>query len=286
MNNTNKVFAQPWKNYELIDAGGGKKLERWGSVVTIRPERQAYFKSGEPHSKWNKMADWEFEEKDKNKGVWKPLKPDALDQWAVNYKNLQFNLSITNFKHLGLFPEQVYNWSFIYENLQTDKRMLNLFAYTGAASVVGRSSGAEVVHVDAVKPMITWARENMESSGLDGIKWVVEDAITFAKREVKRGNHYDLMIMDPPAWGLGTKKQKWKLEQQLPQLIDLAYQLLNPKGSMILNTYSPRVTLDEVKDIVALYFGDKNTEAYELWMKTTTNKELFFGQVVRANKKA
>lgn len=159
----NKLYTSGWPDYELIDAGGGKKLERWGDVITIRPEVQAYFKSGKSFDQWRTMAHWEFLPKGAQSGTWKALKKDAPKEWTIAYKDLRFDLQLTKFKHVGLFPEQRVNWDFISDHLSQDSKFLNLFAYTGAASVVAKSAGAETLHVDSVKQLISWAKENMES---------------------------------------------------------------------------------------------------------------------------
>lgn len=275
------MYVSGWTDYELIDAGGGKKLERWGSIITIRPEVQAYFRSVKSFAEWRNLAHWEFLEKGGQTGVWTPIKRNAPKEWQIAYKQLTFQLKLTKFKHVGLFPEQRINWDFITEGLQHDTKFLNLFAYTGAASVVAKQAGAETIHVDSVKQLISWAKENMESSGLENIKWVHEDALKFAQREVKRGRSYDGIIMDPPAWGIGAKKEKWKLEDKLDELIRNAATLIGKKGFLVINTYSPQVELDFLQSIANRYLGGRNPLVQELWMKTTTGKELFYGNVLR-----
>jgi 23S rRNA (cytosine1962-C5)-methyltransferase len=202
-----KSFSNFPENYELIDAGGGRKLERWGAVTTIRPEHQAYFGAVLSKKEWSNLADWEFIPKSEGslQGSWKKLNPQAPEEWEFPTNSVTFLLRITTNKHLGLFPEQQINWEFISSNLNPSKRFLNAFAYTGAASVFGRKTGAEVIHCDSVKPMLEWGKQNQEISNLEGIKWVHEDALKFIQREVKRGNKYDLVQLDPPAWGLGAK---------------------------------------------------------------------------------
>jgi len=278
---TTKIFAEGWSDYELLDAGGGKKLERWGKIITIRPEHQAYFKSEWTFDKWSQMAHWEFVQKGSKSGSWKQLKNNAPREWQINYKKLKFNLELTKFKHLGLFPEQNINWDFIAEHLPEEGRFLNLFAYTGAASIVARNTGAETLHVDSVKQLINWAKSNMESSRLLNIKWVLEDALKFATREVKRGNKYNGIIMDPPAWGVGAKGEQWKLEDKIDELLAQAHDLLDEKGFLIVNTYSLQLDLKMVVNLARLYFADRKVEVRELWMKTTTGKELFFGILLR-----
>ncbi len=274
-----KIYSPDWKEYQLIDAGEYKKLESWGGIVTIRPERQAYFPSGKPIKEWRDIAHLEFVPKGKKSGEWKHLRNFDQSNWNINYEGLTFQLETTKFKHVGLFPEQLTNWKFIAQHLQPQMKMLNLFAYTGAASIVGRSIGAEVTHVDSVKQLISWAKKNMERSMLKNIRWLHEDALKFAQRERKRGHFYDLIVMDPPAWGIGAKKEKWKLEHQLEGLIEVTSQLLHPGGILILNTYSPKINTDTLQVYAQKYF--KEFEVAELWKKTTTKKDLFYGQLLR-----
>jgi 23S rRNA (cytosine1962-C5)-methyltransferase len=275
-----KLFTEGWADYELIDAGGGKKLERWGKIITIRPEVQAYFKSEIPFEKWNEMAHWEFIQKG-NSGKWKALKPNSPQTWEIGYNRMKFKLALTQFKHVGLFPEQKTNWDFISKRIGQDERFLNLFAYTGAASIVARNNGADTFHVDSVKQLISWAKENMDLSRLLNIKWVADDALKFAKREEKRENTYKGIIMDPPAWGIGAKGEKWKLEEQIDELLSTASSLIEPGGFLIVNTYSPQLTLEQLRELSALYFSDYQVDVRELWMKTTSGKDLYFGNLMR-----
>ncbi len=276
-----KSYASHWPDYELIDAGGGKKLERWGEVITIRPEVQAYFRSEYSFKEWENLAHWEFVPSKGQSGTWKKLKPEASEKWSIAYDDLRFNLALTQFKHVGLFQEQNINWKFIHENLKTGDRFLNLFAYTGAASIVAKSTGAEVIHVDSVRQLVSWAKENMELNALDDIRWVVEDALLFAGREQKRNRKYKGIIMDPPAWGIGAKKEKWKLKDKLPELLNTASELLQADGFLILNTYSPTISLKEIQELAQKYFPARELELTELWMKSTTGKELYYGNLLR-----
>lgn len=282
---TSRIYTQSWDDYELIDAGNRNKLERWGDIITIRPEVQAYFRPTKSAAEWQALAHWQFIETGKQSGQWQALKPDAPGRWEISYQHLRFQLELTHFKHLGLFPEQRSNWDFITEHLSADGRFLNLFAYTGAASCMARSTGAEILHVDSVKPLITWAHGNMELSGLSNIKWVREDALKFAERELKRDRQYDGIIMDPPAWGLGAKGEKWKLENQLEALIASAQGLLSENGFLILNTYSPSIDLHALTRLAHQYFRPTNCAVHELWMKTTTGKELYYGNLLRVLRK-
>jgi 23S rRNA (cytosine1962-C5)-methyltransferase len=279
-----RTFSESWDQYELIDAGGGKKLERWGNVITIRPEVQAYFKSELPFNEWNKMAHWEFIPSSSQSGKWKCLKKGSPSEWKISYKRMQFHLQITQFKHLGLFPEQRTNWDYIDSNLESESKFLNLFAYTGAASCVARNKGAETFHVDAVKQLLTWAKTNMELSRLLNIKWVYEDALKFAERENKRSHLYNGIIMDPPAWGIGAKGEKWKLEDKIDQLLAVSRELMADGAFLIVNTYSPTFSIEMLAELVELYFEGLKAELSELWMKTTTGKELYFGNLLRVVK--
>lgn len=275
-----KLIAHHWEDYELIDAGGGKKLERWGNIITIRPEVQAYFMSKIPFKKWYELAHWEFLQ-NTSKGKWKKLKEQAPEHWTISYKNFKFNLSLSKFKHVGIFPEQVVNWDFIAQHLKKNDRFLNLFAYTGAASLVARYAGSETFHVDSVKQIISKAKQNMESSRLLNIKWVHEDALKFANREWKRGNHYQGIIMDPPAWGIGAKGEKWKLEEKLDELLNTAGHLISTGGFLILNTYSPQVTIDYLNEMAEIYFPTQQKLITELWMDSTSGNKLYFGNLLR-----
>lgn len=276
-----RLYTTGWKDYELIDAGGGKKLERWGNILTIRPEVQAYFKTEKTFKEWEQLAHWEFVQKGSQSGVWKPLKKNVPKKWAISYEQLTFQLELTKFKHVGLFPEQRINWDFIKSHLRSDDKFLNLFAYTGAASCMARYQGAETLHVDSVKQLISWAKENMESSRLLNIKWVLEDALKFAAREQKRGNKYKGIIMDPPAWGLGVKGERWKLEDKIDELMASTADLLEPEGFLIMNTYSPTLDVPMIQSLAEMYFVGRSFEVNELWMKTTTGKDLYFGNVLR-----
>jgi 23S rRNA (cytosine1962-C5)-methyltransferase len=278
-----KHFTEPWDDYELIDAGGGKKLERWGNIITIRPEMQAYFHSGIPFDQWKKMAHWEFIEKKANKGVWKSLKKDSPTTWDVKYKRLTFKLELTNNKHLGLFPEQKTNWEFIEDHLLSGEKFLNLFGYTGASSCVARHLGAETYHLDSVKPVISWAKQNMERSRIMNVRWIHEDALKFVNREQKRGNTYKAIQMDPPAWGLGAKGEKWKLEDKIDELLAATSAILDKDGFLILNTYSPAVDHETLKELMSIYFHDRTYNVKSLHMKTTSGKHLYFGELVRVH---
>lgn len=276
-----RTYSEGWADYELIDAGGGKKLERWGKIITIRPEVQAYFHSGKPFTEWRTLAHWEFIENAGQQGKWKRLKKDAPENWTISYQRLKFQLSLTGFKHLGLFPEQRSNWDFINDKLQAEDRFLNLFAYTGAASCIARNRGADTFHVEASKSIISWAKENMEASRLLNIRWVHEDALKFIQRESKRERSYKGIIMDPPAWGVGAKGEKWKLEEKIDELMLEAASVLDEDGFLILNTYSPTVDFSLISELANTYFPEKTTEVTELFMESTSGKTLYYGNLLR-----
>jgi len=229
-------------DYELIDCGDFEKLERFGKYITIRPEPQAVWPKIYLNQEWEKQAHVKFVPKSSSSGEWKKLK-QMPDQWTINYtpQNLVFRLGLTSFKHVGIFPEQAVNWDKIYSFLK-DKpkaKFLNLFAYTGGASIAAKAAGADVTHVDSIKQVVTWANENMKNSNLDNIRWLVDDALKFVNKEVRRGNLYQGIILDPPAFGHGPNGEKWKLEDNISEMITSVLQILDPKEHLlILNAYS------------------------------------------------
>ena len=242
------LTVENWADYELIDSGNFEKLERFGAYILARPEPQAIWDKHLPESEWQRQAQAVFkkEKGSSEKGQWQ-LKKGMPEQWFVDYQyqgmQLRFRLGLSSFKHVGLFPEQEPNWKFIYEQARQlrspQPRILNMFAYTGAASLAAKAAGAEVTHLDSVKVVNYWARENMEASNLDQIRWIVEDAMKFARREVKRGNTYQGLILDPPAYGRGPNGEKWQLEDELNELTKLCGQLLDPTDHLFLiNLYS------------------------------------------------
>jgi 23S rRNA (cytosine1962-C5)-methyltransferase len=242
-----------WKDYELIDCGGFEKLERFGKFVVRRPEPKAVWAKSLENEEWQRLADSTFKQGagfgksgKEDSGTW-INKKSMQEQWTIAYKNNGLNfrlrLGLTSFKHVGVFPEQSPNWDYIYKsvkNLKAEKsRILNLFAYTGGASLAAKLAGADVVHLDSVKQVVTWARTNMELSNLDNIRWVIEDAMRFIKREAKRGNLYDGIILDPPAYGHGTDGEKWKLDENIFEMLANCKKTLKKEDSfLLLNLYS------------------------------------------------
>lgn len=232
-------------DYELIDSGNGEKVERLGKYVLIRPEPQALWSPALPEAEWRRMADARFVQDGSSSGDWERYNKQLPDQWVIGYQHggmrINFRLGLTRFKHVGIFPEQSVNWDFIYTRSKalTQPKVLNLFAYTGGASLAARAGGADVIHCDAIRQVVNWAAANMELSKLDGIRWLVEDAFKFVQREAKRGNRYDGIILDPPAWGHGPKGEKWKLEDQINELVSYVAAILDPAhGFLVFNAYS------------------------------------------------
>lgn len=292
----NLIHPSSWSDYELLDSGNFEKLERFGKVILIRPEPQAIWEAVLSESEWNQKAHAHFTREQKDnfrfgeevKGGWKKLKA-MEDSWQIKYQyqslQLTLRLALTGFGHVGLFPEQGSNWNFIYDTISSWPRkgkVLNLFAYTGAASVVARAAGAEVTHVDASRPGLNWANQNMTLNQLKDIRWVYEDALKFVKREVKRGHRYNGIIMDPPPYGRGPEGEKWTLQEKLNELVYLSSQLLEPASSFfILSMYavglSPLVGLNVVKT----HFPGVAPECGEFFLKSKTERDLPMGTFLR-----
>ena len=238
--------------YELIDTGDGEKLEKFGSVVLSRPDPQALWRKNLPETDWKK-ADAVFT-RSETSGEWK-YKKEKLEKWPINFGGLKFWIKPTAFKHTGLFPEQAVNWDWVRGLIEgkRDVEVLNLFGYTGGASLACAQAGAKVVHVDGSKSAITWARENAELSGLaeKPIRWILEDARVFVGREVKRGNKYDAVIMDPPAFGHGAKKELWKIEEDFLPLVEDCFKLLKDEPLFFLiNGYSAGYSAIAYKNVL------------------------------------
>lgn len=283
----------PWKDYELIDTGDFEKLERFGEFILSRPEPQAIWDKSLPDSEWKKMAHAHFSKEKNNpeKGNWEQLK-NMPHNWSISYQNeeglnLKLNLAQTSFKHIGLFPEQAVNWDYLYHSLKKspvkNPKVLNLFAYTGAASVAARAAGAEVTHLDSVKQVVTWSRHNMESSGLDNIRWIIDDAMKFIKREARRGNIYQAIVLDPPAYGRGPDGEKWVLEEQINEMLKTCAEILDPTHRLLLlNMYSLSFSSLIAVNLIKSNFGQvPNAEHGELYLQDRFEKKLPLGVFFR-----
>jgi len=293
-------FLNPttWKDYELIDCGDFEKLERFGEYITIRPEPQAIWDKKLSEREWEKMAHVRFMPKSSSAGEWKKLK-QMPDQWKIKYdiggqqkSQICFRLGLTSFKHVGVFPEQAVNWDYIYNSVHEMKsdspplrggagggvpKVLNLFAYTGGASLAAKAAGADITHLDSIKQVVSWARENMELSGLDNIRWLVEDALTFVRREIKRGNKYHGIILDPPAFGHGPTGEKWKLEENINEMMKNVLSLLDDKKHfLILNGYSLGFSSIIMENLLREKAG-KNLKTGELFIQSSNVNKLPLG---------
>ncbi len=266
--------ADNWKDYELLDATGGERLERWGDIILIRPDPQVIWDTGRRHTSWNK-AHARYVRSKQGGGAWEMYKK-VPDVWSISYGDLKFNLKPMGFKHTGLFPEQAVNWD-MYADIMRGKKgtkVLNLFAYTGGATLACLKAGASVTHVDASKGMVSWARDNADISGLADkpVRWMVDDCVKFVQREIRRGNKYDGIIMDPPSYGRGPGGEVWKLEEKIYSLICDAALLLNDKSFLVVNSYttglSPAVMDYMLGEAAASRLGG-NTESYELGLRVT-----------------
>jgi 23S rRNA (cytosine1962-C5)-methyltransferase len=336
-----EVLQPVLADYELVDSGDGAKLERFGERMVARPEPQALWKPALPAGEWERLADATFQRNGSGaggsgsgsgsgfgsgsgsgsgdeRGRWQ-LKPGVPERWTMEYVHgamkLRMRLALTGFKHVGVFPEQAANWDFIYDTLRgmegggAHRRVLNLFAYTGGATLAARSAGAEVTHVDSVKQTVSWARDNARLSGFDdatdgsggsggsggaggagssggaggsGIRWIVDDALKFVRREVRRGSLYDGIVLDPPAYGRGPEGEKWVLEQGLDQILEMCAAVLKPHGFLVLNLYSMGLSAVVARTAVHSRFGVPTREQYgELAFADRAGKNLPLGVFYR-----
>lgn len=280
-----------FKGHELIDSGNFQKLERFGEYVLRRPEPQALWSPSLPETEWKRMADATFEQDSSASGNWIKHNPRMPDQWEAVYQRgpmqLKFRLALTRFKHVGLFPEQAANWDFIYQRCKAHPapKVLNLFAYTGGASLAAKAGGADVIHCDSIKQVVNWASANMELSHLDGIRWLVEDAFKFVLREAKRGNQFDGIILDPPAWGHGPKGEKWKLEDQINELMSQVAAILAPTNCfLVMNAYSLGYSSLILENLGRSHFSPtqiQNLEIGELCLTERSGRKLPTGVFMR-----
>ena len=271
-------YTKDWKDYELLDCSEGERLERWGKVILIRPDPQIIWSTPKDHPMW-KHADARYVRSSQGGGHWE-YRRELPEFWKINYKDLTFKISPTGFKHTGLFPEQAVNWDMMREKIKEAKaagkevRVLNLFAYTGGATVAAASAGASVCHVDAAKGMVHWARENAELSSLNEkpIRWIVDDCKKFVEREIRRGSKYDAVILDPPSYGRGPGGEVWKLEEHVFELVSLVSEVLTDEPLFVLlNSYTTGLsasTMAYVLGSAMKKFGGK-VEAEEIGLPVT-----------------
>ncbi|MFI3200315.1 MAG: class I SAM-dependent methyltransferase [Eubacteriales bacterium] len=273
-------IANQWNDYEILDTSNGEKLERWGDYFLIRPDPQVLWTTPKTHKNW-KQKNGHYHRSSKGGGEWEFF--HLPKEWKIQYKDLTFHLKPFNFKHTGLFPEQATNWdwfsSIIKQRTTTDHafKVLNLFAYTGGATLSAAAAGAHVTHVDASKGMVNWAKENATSSGLATapIRWLVDDCVKFVEREIRRGNTYDGIIMDPPSYGKGPKGELWKIEDSIFPFIELTAKLLSKESSFLLiNSYTtglqPAVLTYMVQTAICSQYGGEVT-AKEIGLPVTSN---------------
>ncbi|MDP5169167.1 MAG: class I SAM-dependent methyltransferase [Bacteroidia bacterium] len=278
-----------WKEYELIDSGDGEKLEKFGPYTLRRPEPQAVWSKFMTESKWGELADARFVPDGSHSGSWEQKKR-IPDEWYISYQYkdmlLKFRLTLTGFKHVGIFPEQAVNWNYIYErSLQMNKpKVLNLFAYTGGASIAARAGGADVIHCDSIRNIINWANQNMVASGLNDIRWLIEDAFKFVKREARRGNKFQGIILDPPAYGHGPKGEKWKLEDMVNELTEAVSQITDEQDSfLVFNSYSLGFSSLVLENLVKTHFPKQASkiESGELFLPERSGRKLPAGVFAR-----
>lgn len=252
--------AKNWNDFEVIDTSSGEKLERWGDVILARPDPQIIWNT-QKGTEWKK-ANARYQRSSSGGGQW-DNKSMSKDQWTIDYGPLTFKISPTGFKHTGLFPEQAVNWDFMADKIRNADRpisVLNLFAYTGGATIACAEAGAKVCHVDASKGMVAWARENAQLSGLSDkpIRWIVDDCKKFVEREIRRGNKYDAIVMDPPSYGRGPGGEVWKLEEAIYPLVELCSQVLSDKPLFfLLNSYTTGLSPSVMEYIIGVTVGKK-----------------------------
>lgn len=292
---------QNWKDYELLDSGRGAKLERFGEYVLARPEPKALWDKSMTDEEWNRLAHTRFtpgagfgKAGKEDSGTWERLR-NMPDQWWIRYNRgpkFSLRLGLTSFKHVGVFPEQAANWDYIFKHTSdiaaktgSKPKVLNLFAYTGAASLAAKCAGADVTHLDSVRQVVTWAHENQDRSGLRDIRWVVEDAMKFAGREARRGNLYQGIILDPPAYGHGPDGEKWKLDECLFDMMKTVGRILAPENSfLVLNLYSNGFSAILGETVVRQALGlpaDSSLESGELVLRDRFGKNLPLSIFVR-----
>lgn len=276
-------IANNWKDYEVLDCSNGEKLERWGDYILVRPDPQVIWDTPKTLKGWKKM-NGHYHRSSRGGGEWEFF--NLPEQWTINYKSLTFNLKPFSFKHTGLFPEQATNWDWFSDLISKEKtkrdndnpvKVLNLFAYTGGATLATAAAGANVTHVDASKGMVNWAKENAVSSGLKDapIRWLVDDCVKFVEREIRRGNKYDAIIMDPPSYGRGPKGEIWKIEDSIHSFVKLCTQILSDKPLFFLiNSYTTGLAPSVLTYMIEIEVGKKfggHVEAQEIGLPVSSN---------------
>ena len=276
-------IANNWKDYEVLDCSNGEKLERWGDYILVRPDPQVIWDTPKTLKGWKKM-NGHYHRSSRGGGEWEFF--NLPEQWTINYKSLTFSLKPFSFKHTGLFPEQATNWDWFSDLISKEKikrgndnpvKVLNLFAYTGGATLAAAAAGANVTHVDASKGMVNWAKENAVSSGLKDapIRWLVDDCVKFVEREIRRGNKYDAIIMDPPSYGRGPKGEIWKIEDSIHSFVKLCTQILSDKPLFFLiNSYTTGLAPSVLTYMIEIEVGKKfggHVEAQEIGLPVSSN---------------
>ena len=269
-------YSKDWSDFELLDASGGAKLERWGSVILARPDPQVIWETPKG-SEWGRV-NARYHRSAAGGGSWE-IRSLPRPEWEVSYRELRFHIRPTGFKHTGLFPEQAVNWDFMAAKIRAagrPVRVLNLFAYTGGATLACAAAGANVVHVDAAKGMVQWARDNAKLSGLEGapVRWIVDDCKKFLEREIRRGSRYDGIVMDPPSYGRGPGGEVWKLEESVYELCRLAAQVLAGDALfLLLNSYTTGLSASVMEYLLAVTAGAKGgkTSSSEIGLPVTAN---------------
>lgn len=271
--------ANNWEDYELIDMSRGEKLERWGNVYLLRPDPQIIWDNGNLLEKYHGKINAVYHRSNKGGGNWENLKSTPAS-WKINYKNLTFNIKQMGFKHTGLFPEQAVNWDFMIDKIKKANRkikVLNLFAYTGGATVACLSAGASVTHVDSSRGMVDWCKENVNDSGYKDseIRYLVDDVVKFVQREIRRGNKYDAIVMDPPSYGRGANGEVWNIEKNLNYLVEICTEILSDEPLFfIINSYTTGMSSTVLKNLLSLTvnkYKEGKITCGEIGLKDSTN---------------
>lgn len=276
-----------WSEYELIDCGNSAKLERFGDIILIRPELSADKDPVLAYEEWKSMAHAEFVETSKNAGVWNVYKP-VPDSWTMHYNSgkvkINAELSLTNSKHIGIFPEQVLNWKYIESVSSNFEKMqfLNLFGYTGLSSVAAAPFAEKVTHIDSIKKVVEWTKRNVQNAGFTNVRCIAEDAPKFVSRELKRDSKYDAVILDPPAIGVGANNEKWVLEEMIDALLVDIAKLLNEKSFVIMNLYSHSMNEKFIHRLILTYFPEHKFEFCEkVFGQSSSGNTIDHGYFVR-----